>query len=437
MITRRLSRAHPVPFSAYCITAAFCTYFCMYAFRKPFTAGTFEGVISWGVGYKTVLIVAQMVGYAASKFIGVKVISEMAPQRRAVSILVLIGAAHASLFCFGLIPPPWNFLCLFLNGLPLGMVFGLVLSYLEGRRLTEALTAGLCVSFIVSSGCVKSVGRYLILAHSISECWMPFLTGLIFMPPLVLSVWMLAQIPPPKKEDVRLRSHRAPMTARDRRQLFVAYAPGLCLLITTYVVLTVLRSVRDDFAVEIWRDLGEQGRPAVYTLSETVVMFAVVGVNGTVILIRDNRRAMLAALGTVIFGLVMVCVSIAGFTQNWLSPFPFMVLIGIGMYLPYVAFNTTVFERLIAVFRTKGNIGYLIYVADAAGYLGYVVVMLFRSVGDVQIDFLSFFLRASLGMSAVALVAMVVCVSYFQWKMSLSAAEPSRIAHARTLASND
>jgi hypothetical protein len=28
--------------------AAFCTYFCMYAFRKPFTAGTFEGMTVWG-----------------------------------------------------------------------------------------------------------------------------------------------------------------------------------------------------------------------------------------------------------------------------------------------------------------------------------------------------------------------------------------------------
>ena len=31
------------------------------------------------------------------------------------------------------------------------MVFGLVLAYLEGRKLTESLAAGLCASFIISS----------------------------------------------------------------------------------------------------------------------------------------------------------------------------------------------------------------------------------------------------------------------------------------------
>ena len=50
---------------------------------------------------------------------------------------------------------------MFINGLPLGMVFGLVMAYLEGRRQTEMLAAVLCASFIVSSGFVKSVGKWL------------------------------------------------------------------------------------------------------------------------------------------------------------------------------------------------------------------------------------------------------------------------------------
>jgi hypothetical protein len=33
--------------------AAFCTYFCMYAFRKPFTAGTFEDQAVFGFGLKS------------------------------------------------------------------------------------------------------------------------------------------------------------------------------------------------------------------------------------------------------------------------------------------------------------------------------------------------------------------------------------------------
>ena len=38
--------------------AAFSVYFCMYAFRKPFAAGTFEDQAVFGLGLKTVLVVA-------------------------------------------------------------------------------------------------------------------------------------------------------------------------------------------------------------------------------------------------------------------------------------------------------------------------------------------------------------------------------------------
>ena len=123
----------------------------MYAFRKPISAGTFEGMELVGIGYKTVLITSQVIGYTLSKFIGIKYVSEVSPSRRAISILVLIGMAEVFLLLFGAVPAPYNFVMLFLNGLPLGMVFGLVLRYLEGRRMTEALSAGLCASFIVSS----------------------------------------------------------------------------------------------------------------------------------------------------------------------------------------------------------------------------------------------------------------------------------------------
>ena len=44
---------------------------------------------------------------------------------------------------------------MFFNGLPLGMIGGLVVRYLEGRRASELLLAALSCSFIVASGAVK------------------------------------------------------------------------------------------------------------------------------------------------------------------------------------------------------------------------------------------------------------------------------------------
>lgn len=397
--------------SAWCVVAAFGTYFCMYGYRKPFTAGLYADSTLWGIGTKTILVSAQVFGYMVSKFVGIRVIAEMRPERRAAGILLLVGAAQAALLLFGLVPPPWNAVALFLNGLPLGMVFGLVLGFLEGRRQTEALVAGLCASFILADGVSKSVGAYL-LEFGASEAWMPFLAGLVFAGPLLVFVWMLSRIPAPSSGDVAQRGERVPMDRAERRAFAGRYATGLILLVLTYLLVTILRSMRADFAPEIWSGLGLSGQPGIFTRSETLVMFGVIVVNGSTVVFRDNRRAFFVALGTSVVGLVLVGLAALG-VNGRLGGFAFMVLTGLGLYLPYVAVHTTIFERLIAMTRDRANIGYLMYLADAFGYLGYVSVMILRGVFSGSDDFLGFFRVASLAVAVVGALLMISCWIYF------------------------
>jgi hypothetical protein len=68
-----------------------------------------------------------------------------------------------------------------------------------------------------------------------------------------------------------------------------------------------------------------------------------------------------------------------------------MVALGLGLYLPYVAVHTTLFERLVALTRERANIGYLLSLADAVGYLGYVVLMLAHGAVLNGESFLDFF----------------------------------------------
>jgi hypothetical protein len=162
-ITRWLSGTSAPVFAGYAIVVSFTTYFCMYGFRKPFAVGTFEGKTSLPlvgeVDTKIVLIVAQVIGYSMSKFLGIKVVSEMPRTQRALAIVVAVGSAEVALVVlFGIVPAPYNAVCLFLNGLGLGLVWGLVFGFLEGRRVSDALGAGLCASFIVASGFVKTMG---------------------------------------------------------------------------------------------------------------------------------------------------------------------------------------------------------------------------------------------------------------------------------------
>lgn len=393
------------------VTAAFGTYFCMYAFRKPFTAASFADVSAWGMSFKTVLVTAQVSGYMVSKFIGIKVIAEMPPRGRAAAILVLVAFAEAALLLFAVVPPPWNAACLFLNGLPLGMVYGLILGFLEGRRLTEALTAGLCASFILADGVTKAAGTWL-LQWGVGQFWMPAVAGLVFVLPLCVCVGMLAVIPKPSSNDVVARSARTTMTRAQRWNFYARYATGLSLLVGIYLLVTILRSIRADFAPELWQGLGQPAQPSTFAHSELYVALGVLVVNGLSVLIVDNRRAFFGSLVTCAGGLALMAIALAGHRAGWLDGFAFMVLTGLGLYLPYVAMHTTVFERLLAMTREHGNLGFLMYVADAIGYLGYVAVMLSQDVlaGD---SILPFFYRGSALAIILSALGLVGCWFYF------------------------
>lgn len=360
--------------SAWCLVAAFGTYASMYGFRKPFTAGSYLDLAT-GLSTKSWLVSAQVLGYALSKFIGIRVIAEMPPARRGITLLALIGCAELALVLFAWTPAPWNSAWLFLNGLPLGMVFGLVLGFLEGRRLSELFVAGLCASFILADGFTKSVGAWL-LASGIPEPWMPSAAGALFMGPLALFVWMLQRIPPPSAEDQLARSQRHPMTREDRWNLMRTHGGALGLICIAYLLITILRSLRADFAPEIWKALGNGSAPGLYTRSEIWVALGVLLANGAVVLVHDNRRAWKAAIQLCILGCLLALGAVAALRSQILGGFGFMVLLGLGLYLPYVAVHTTLFERLIAITRFRGNIGFLMYLADTTGYIGYVGVML-------------------------------------------------------------
>lgn len=396
----------PWVYSVWCIVAAFGTYACMYGFRKPFTAGGYVDAES-GLNMKAWLVTAQVIGYALSKFLGIKVIAEMPRTRRAVVLLGLIGAAELALLLFALTPSPYNAAWLFCNGLSLGLVFGLVLGFVEGRRMTELFVAGLCASFILADGFTKSVGASL-LAVGVTENWMPVTAGLVFLGPLVVFVWMLGQIPPPSDSDVAARSARAPMTGAERLAMMRRHGVRLFGIIFAYLLITVLRSVRADFAPEIWAGLGLGKQPAIFTQSEFWVTLAVVFANGAVVLIPDNRRAFFTSLGLSAGGLALALVALFGIRTGTISPFTFMVLLGVGMYVPYVAVHTTVFERLIALTRERGNIGFLMYIADSVGYIGYAVVMVTRSTFPSKENFLGFFLDLATVLVVGAFVAVVL-----------------------------
>ncbi|GAB3885503.1 DUF5690 family protein [Spirosoma agri] len=404
---------NPTAFVLFGATAAFCSYACMYAFRRGITAVTFEGMAFAGISYKIWLVTAQVFGYAVSKGIGVKVVSEMSPGRRTINILIFVAIALLALLGFALVPAPWNIVFLFLNGLPLGMVYGTMIGFLEGRRQTDALVAGLTASFIFASGFVKTIALTIKADWGVSEFWLPFVTGALFVLPMLVSVYALTLLPPPTDEDRALRTERKPMDSAERQAFVRSFRPGLVLLIASYVLLSAFRDFRDNFGPEILKSAGVDN-PGIFAKTETMVAVGILIVMALLQQVTNNFKAFALLNGLMLLGGALVGLSTYAYSTGLLSPGNWFLLTGLGLYMAYVPCNGLYFERLIATFRYVSTVGFIITLADWYGYLGSVGVLLYKNFGHGSISYREFFINGAYIMSVFYSLLVVSSFAYFR-----------------------
>lgn len=427
-IHNRLENANGVVFTIYAIITAFTVYSCMYMFRKAYAATSYAGAPDmFGLKFKDALVISQILGYALSKFIGIKVVSEMGKNSRGVAIVGIIGLAWLSLLGFALAPVQYKFIFMFFNGLPLGMIWGLVFSYMEGRRFTEPMGVGLCASFIFASGFAKSTGKFLITDWGVPEYWMPFAVGALAFPLLLLVVFLLDQLPEPSHADITLRTKREPMNAAQRKAFFYKFAPGLILLVGVYTVLTAFRDFRDSFQNEILAHVGIVDQPEIFTKTETPVTLAVLVLLGFIMLLKDNRKALLVNHIVIFVGFVIAGVSTLAYKSGMIDAVTWFMLTGFATYAAYIPFNALLFERLIAAFKYISNAGFLIYVADSFGYLGVVGVLIYKNYGAEAMSKYGFFLQFNYVMMVVGCIGTLLALFYF-WKKEVPVHEHQLIS---------
>lgn len=388
----------------------------MFAFRKPFTAATYSSLSFLNMDYKVWLVVAQTIGYTLSKFYGIRFIGELKTEKRFSMIVSFIAIAWIALFFFAITPPPYNILFLLVNGFPLGVIYGLVFSYLEGRRSTELLGAVLAASFIFAAGFTQSAGKWLMINQGISQWWMPFATGTLFFLPTIFFSWLLNKTPPPTAADIAQRTERKPMNKRERRAFLQTFLPGLVLLIIAYVILTIVRDYRSNFAANIWIEMGMGNDTSIFTRTEIPASLVTLLLMGLLIFIRKNFQALFMNHIIIIAGLLLCIGSTLLYTNGSLSPVAWMTWLGIGLYMGYVPFNCMLFDRLIATFRYVSNAGFLIYVADSFGYLGSDVVLVMKNFWNVRLSWTQFFIQLVLVSASIGVIVTVLAAIYFKQK---------------------
>ena len=412
-ISSWLSRASSWQFSLYAMGFAFATYFCMYAFRKPFGAATFDGLeFLWGINLKTAFVIGQIIGYTLSKYYGCKYCSEINRNQQAKALVLMIVIAEAALLGFALLPGNLKVLAIFINGLPLGMVWGLVSRYLEGRKTAELLFAGLSCSYIVASSSVKTIGAW-VMQSGVTEFWMPATVGAVFFIPFVIAVFFLNQLPEPSTADISSRSERTVMDRGSRSVFFRQFMGGMIMLLVLYFFLTAYRDVRDMYMPEVFKVLGYEAKPTLFSQADWPIAFGIMVVMALLNLAKDHRRGLTAVFAVMMSGMLLMGGATVLMDLEVINGLWWMILVGFGAYLAYVPFGAVLFERIMASTKAAGTAVFAIYLSDAIGYTGSVGIQLYKDLGQSDLDYYQFLRLFTYGMAGLGTVLFAMSGVYF------------------------
>lgn len=268
--------------------AALLSYSLVYALRKPYTAASFEGLTLFGTDYKVAVTTIQILGYVIAKFFGIKLISELKRENRFRFFVTSAIMAEVALIGFGALSAPYNAAAMFFNGLSLGCMWGVIFSFIEGRKVTDMLASLLGVSMVFSSGIAKSFGLFAMNELNIDQFWMPAVIGGVALPLLVLMGYLLKRLPSPTQEDIELRNERVVLDSEGRKRLFLSFAPILTLLFIGNFMLLVLRDIKEDFLVLIL-DMSNQSS-WLFAQVDTIVTLAILALFSAFVFFRSKDR---------------------------------------------------------------------------------------------------------------------------------------------------
>jgi ATP/ADP translocase len=212
-----------------------------------------------------------------------------------------------------------------------------------------------------------------------------------------------------------------------RKKVFKEFAPGLVYLTIAYTLLTIFRDLRDNFAPEIWSSIGIKGNSMIFTWSELPIALVVSVVMGSLMLIKNNKKAFQVNHHIVLAGFTIIGASAILLQIGLINPTTWMVLSGLGTYLGYLPFNCLLFDRMIAAFGSAANAGFYIYVADSFGYLGSVGTLIFKNFNNNELSWYRFLSDSSYGVALAGILLVFSSLWYFNTKIKNNSANIKKV----------
>ena len=89
----------------------------------------------------------------------------------------------------------------------------------------------------------------------------------------------------------------------------------------------------------------------------------------------------------------MICMTLLsfGYEQLQLSTVAWLFTQSLCLYLAYLTFQTIFFDRFIACFQIRGNVGFFIALNDFLGYTGTIIVLVAKELFSPDIDWAHFY----------------------------------------------
>ena len=174
------------------------------------------------------------------------------------------------------------------------------------------------------------------------------------------------------------------------------------------LLLTVQRDIKEDFIVCIIDVSTVSSWAFAYIDSiATIVLLAVFAILSA----SGNHLRVLCGILLLAAG-GMGTIAALGATPATLPTDTWLFLQSLCIDIAYLSFQTIFFERFIACFRIRGNVGFFIITIDFVGYLDTLAILLYKELGAPHIDWGTFYDKMSIYIGIACCMAFIGSTAY-------------------------
>lgn len=362
--------------------SAFGFYSSIYFIKVCVFAARWSGHTWFDMDYKTALAIAQSTGYLVGKLPAALLTPKLGQTQLLWGVLVVVWCAGILVLALGVLPSAFGPPCLFLASACLASAWSLMMRFIEGRALTDAIVAVVSLSWIGVSGVVKTVGVQLVLSGLPERAMVVACAcfGLVSGTSFALA---MASRPPPSALDERVRGARRAMRSIRREGLLLLsrHGPGIALTTCAYMLCGTLRVYRDFFMPELFAEAGLQGHPASFALSEGCIALLVIVTVGSFARIGDNRLAYNVILVTATCGVLLVLAATLAWRHGVLGGLGWITAVGAGVFLMYMPIGCSFYDRLLGAACEQLTTTLLSVIQDASTTAGAAALLLYKEYG--------------------------------------------------------